>query len=79
MGSQGLVQSIHATGPDRPITYMSWSDAARFANWVSNGQPSGPAGLATTENGVYSGPVAGWAAEKGFQCEFPGRGAGRRQ
>jgi|GEM_PF-433383 len=48
------VQTIHATGPDRPITYVSWSDAARFANWMSNGQPSGPAGPTTTENGAYN-------------------------
>lgn len=24
---------------NRPITYVSWFDAARFANWMSNGQP----------------------------------------
>ncbi len=47
------VQSVHATGPDRPITYVSWYDAARFANWMSNGQPRGSQGPTTTENGSY--------------------------
>jgi formylglycine-generating enzyme required for sulfatase activity len=39
---------------DRPITYVSWLDAARFANWMSNGQPSGPQNNRTTENGAYN-------------------------
>jgi len=39
---------------DRPITYVSWLDAARFANWMGNGQPSGPQNNSTTENGAYN-------------------------
>jgi sulfatase modifying factor 1 len=39
---------------DRPITYVSWLDAARFANWMSNGQPSGRQNNKTTENGAYN-------------------------
>ena len=38
---------------DRPITSVSWFDAARFANWMSNGRPSGPPGKTTTEQGAY--------------------------
>lgn len=34
---------------DRPITYVSWFDAARFANWMHNGQGSG-----STETGAYT-------------------------
>jgi sulfatase modifying factor 1 len=34
---------------DRPITYASWFDAARFANWMQNGQGSG-----STETGAYT-------------------------
>jgi formylglycine-generating enzyme len=37
-----------------PITYVSWFDAARFANWMSNGQPTGLQGVKTTENGAYA-------------------------
>lgn len=36
-----------------PITYVSWFNAARFANWMANGQPNGEQGSATTENGTY--------------------------
>lgn len=38
---------------NRPITHVNWMDAARFANWMSNGQPNGPQGPTTTENGAY--------------------------
>jgi len=37
------------TGANRPITYVSWFDAARFANWMTNGQ----GGPGTTETGAY--------------------------
>jgi sulfatase modifying factor 1 len=33
----------------RPITFVSWFDAARFANWMTNGQGSG-----STETGAYT-------------------------
>ena len=36
-----------------PITYVSWFNAARFANWMANGQPVGPQGSTTTEDGAY--------------------------
>ena len=26
---------------DRPVNYVSWGDAARFANWMHNGRGSG--------------------------------------
>lgn len=37
----------------RPITYVSWLDAARFSNWMSNGQPTGSQNKRTTEDGAY--------------------------
>lgn len=39
---------------NRPITYVSWFDAARFVNWLENGQPTGSQGISTTENGAYT-------------------------
>jgi len=36
------------TGANRPITYVTWYAAARFANWMTNGQGSG-----STETGAY--------------------------
>jgi formylglycine-generating enzyme required for sulfatase activity len=50
---------------NRPVTYVSWFDAARFANWLENGQPTGAQGPGTTETGAYTlagatiGPVPG--------------------
>jgi formylglycine-generating enzyme len=39
--------------PLHPITYVSWGDAARFVNWLYNGQPTGGETLSTTEDGSY--------------------------
>jgi formylglycine-generating enzyme required for sulfatase activity len=47
-------------GSRRPVTYVSWWDAARFANWMSNGQPTGAATSSTTENGAYD--LGGWGS-----------------
>ena len=33
---------------NKPANYVSWFDAARFANWMHNGQGGG-----STENGAY--------------------------
>ena len=53
-GSSGsYTYAVIGTGA-RPVTYVSWFDAARFANWVANGQASGAQGNATTENGAYT-------------------------
>jgi formylglycine-generating enzyme required for sulfatase activity len=35
---------------NRPITYVSWFDAARFCNWLHNGATNG----ASTETGAYT-------------------------
>jgi formylglycine-generating enzyme required for sulfatase activity len=35
------------------VNYVSWGDAARFANWLHNGQPTGVQDLTTTEDGSY--------------------------
>ena len=39
---------------NRPVTYVSWFDAARFTNWLHNGQPTGLQTASTTENGAYA-------------------------
>jgi formylglycine-generating enzyme required for sulfatase activity len=37
-----------------PVNFVSWGDAARFSNWLTNGQPNtGVENLTTTENGSY--------------------------
>jgi formylglycine-generating enzyme len=36
-----------------PANHVSWASAARFCNWLTNGQPSGAQDLTTTEDGSY--------------------------
>jgi len=55
-GSTGsYVYSVIGDG-DRPVTYVSWFDAARMANWMQNGQPTGVVDgpTAATEYGAYT-------------------------
>ena len=35
------------------MNFVDWGDAARFANWLHNGQPTGAQGTGTTEDGAY--------------------------
>jgi formylglycine-generating enzyme len=54
--------------PARPITYVSWFDAARFANWMHNGQGNG-----STESGAYSllgGQTSGTAPNRNLGARF---------
>jgi formylglycine-generating enzyme required for sulfatase activity len=43
------VLNYQGDSTNRPISYISWFDAARFANWMHNGKGSG-----STETGAYS-------------------------
>jgi len=47
-GSPGFYTYSVVGSGNRPVTYVSWNDAARFTNWLHNGQGSGG-----TESGVY--------------------------
>ncbi len=51
--SGGYTYSVAGDWANRPVNYVSWGDAARFANWLHNGQPNGSQGLSTTEDGAY--------------------------
>lgn len=47
--------SVIGNSGDDPVTYVSWFDAARFTNWLANGQPTtGVEGVGTTETGSYT-------------------------
>lgn len=52
---------------NRPIAYVSWFDAARFANWMHNGQGAGD-----TENGAYTlnGATSGMAVAVNAGAKF---------
>lgn len=69
-GSKYAVSTVTGNSSNRPITYVSWFDAARFANWVHNGQGSGD-----TETGAYtlSGATSGTApaANPGATIRLP--------
>ena len=44
---------------DHPVSNVSFWDACRFANWLHNGQPTGPQDNTTTEDGAYTLTPAG--------------------
>ncbi len=49
----GRPSGTEADWTNRPVNYVSWGDAARFSNWLHNGQPTGAQDLTTTEDGSY--------------------------
>lgn len=72
-GSPGsYTYSIAADRVNRPVNYVSWGDAARFVNWLHNGQPTGPQGAGTTESGTYDLNGATGAAELMAVTRQPG-------
>lgn len=50
---ESYVYSVIGTGT-RPVTFVSWFDAARFCNWLHHGRPTGAQTAATTERGAYT-------------------------
>lgn len=60
------VYTVAPGSGNKPITYVSWFDAARFTNWLQNGQPTGLQSATTTEDGAYklNGAVSGPAVSK---------------
>ncbi len=57
----GYTYNVVGSGA-RPITYVSWFDAARFVNWLHNGQGGGG-----TETGVYN--LGGAMSGTGFSVQ----------
>jgi formylglycine-generating enzyme required for sulfatase activity len=51
--SPNFSYSVAADWANRPVNYVSFWDAARFANWLHNNQPTGAQGPGTTEDGAY--------------------------
>lgn len=46
--------TVSADRFNRPVNYVSWGDAARYCNWLSNNQPTGLQDASTTEAGSYA-------------------------
>ena len=54
-GSPGsYTYSVIGSSGNHPVTYISWFDAARMANWLHNGQPTGGQVAGVTETGAYT-------------------------
>jgi formylglycine-generating enzyme len=53
-GASGSYSYSVIGSANHPISWVSWGDAARFANWLHNGQPAGDQGPGTTETGAYT-------------------------
>jgi formylglycine-generating enzyme required for sulfatase activity len=71
-GSPGsYAYSVAPDWANRPVNLVSWADAARFANWLHNGQPTGAQDLTTTEDGSYFldgiSEIADWLLEDVFR------------
>lgn len=67
VGPSGTTPAGASSPGDRPVTFVTWFRAARFANWMSNGQPSGGQDATTTEAGAYAldGATSGTAPAPG--------------
>jgi formylglycine-generating enzyme required for sulfatase activity len=48
------VTGMNLQSANMPVYDVTWLDAARFCNWLQNGQPNGPEGNGTTETGAYT-------------------------
>ena len=64
---------VAADWANRPVNFVDFWDAARFANWLHNGQPTGPQGPSTTEDGAYFnvGNQATFARQAGARFFIP--------
>jgi len=81
MASYGITQgglsgsysySVTSGLENRPVVYVSWFDAARFCNWLSNGQKSGAQDATTTEAGAYAlnGAMSGVSVSKNLLAQW---------
>jgi len=53
-GSPGGYTYATMRNTNYPVNFVTWGDAARFCNWLTNGQPTGAEGNGTTETGSYT-------------------------
>jgi|SRR6185295_4359067 len=60
-GTSSFTYSVKPGFANKPVAYVSWYDAIRFSNWLTNGQESGDTESGTytiTGGGINSGTVA---------------------
>jgi formylglycine-generating enzyme required for sulfatase activity len=71
--ASGSKYSVKSGYESRPVTFVTWFSAARFANWLNNGA-TGTSSMETgayTLNGLTSGPIV--ARNAGAQVFLPSR------
>ena len=72
-GSPGSYAYTVLGDGQRPVTYVSWFDAARFCNWLNNGEPATHVeDASTTEAGAYtlSGTMSGVSVSKNLLAQW---------
>jgi formylglycine-generating enzyme required for sulfatase activity len=52
--SGSYVYAVVGSNGSKPIPYVTFWSAARFSNWLHNGQPTGAQSSLTTEDGAYT-------------------------
>jgi len=53
----------------KPVNFVTFMDALRYANWLHNGKPVGPQGIGTTETGAYT-LVGGWNGTRNADARY---------
>ena len=73
--SGSYVYSLKLGYANYPVIYASFYDAARFVNWLQNGQPTGGLNASTTEDGAYtfSGATTMGPRNPGARFALPGK------
>ena len=73
-GSAGSYSyAVMGSSGNFPITYVNWFDAARFSNWLNNGQPQTHVeNASTTEEGAYTldGAMTGVSVSKNLLAQW---------
>ena len=74
LGSQGSYTYQYSLNimSNKPITSVTWFNAARYCNWLHNGKPTGPQNNTTTEDGAYTlnGAITGIAPSKNINAKY---------
>lgn len=71
-GNGSYNYSVIGSSGNLPVTFVSWFDAARFTNWLCNGQQVGAQDNTTTETGAYTlnGAMSGLNFTKNGNATF---------
>jgi hypothetical protein len=80
-GSGSYTYSVIAGREDKPVNYVSYFDALRFANWLNNGQGGGDTetGAYTLLGGLPRRATNWWRATPGPRSSSPARTSGTRR